>query len=50
MNGNSGNYNLFALDGRGGKNFKDILEYGYDGEIKVGDIIETEPGVNDWTC
>lgn len=42
--GTTGNYGAVALGLRGADSFKDNVKYGYDGEIRVGDLIDTEPG------
>lgn len=42
--GYHGNYGALALGGRGACNFKSKTLYGYDGEIEIGDMIDTEPG------
>lgn len=42
--GNTGNYAAIAAGGTGGSVYRDNLLYGYDGTIKVGDLIETETG------
>lgn len=39
-----GNFAPLALDGVGAKNYNDQVKYGYEGTIKVGDFISTEPG------
>lgn len=39
-----GNFGALALGGRGGSTYEENLAHGYDGELKVGDVIETEPG------
>lgn len=39
-----GNFGALALGGNGASVFRANLKYGYDGEIKVGDILTTEPG------
>ncbi|WBW95544.1 TadE/TadG family type IV pilus assembly protein [Oceanirhabdus sp. W0125-5] len=39
-----GNFGILALSGPGGKLYEQDLRYGYDGELKVGDIIETQTG------
>lgn len=40
----NGNFNAIALGGTGASDLLDNALYGYDGEIEVGDIIDTEPG------
>lgn len=42
--GVSGNYGVLALGGNGASVYKNNLMYGYQGSIKVGDTIYTEPG------
>lgn len=42
--GYNGNYGPLALGGRGASVLIDNALYGYDGELKVGDFIDTEPG------
>lgn len=42
--GSSGNYGVVALGGSGSQNYEENLKYGYDGVLKVGDVIDTEPG------
>lgn len=44
-NGNSGNYGLLALGGKGSSILRDNIINGYQEELKIGDQIETEPGV-----
>jgi hypothetical protein len=39
-----GNFGCLALGGRGGSNYEENLANGYEGEIEVGDRVETEPG------
>ncbi len=39
-----GNFGILALSGPGAKLYEQDLMYGYDGELKVGDIIETQTG------
>ncbi|NLY56767.1 MAG: hypothetical protein GX058_09725 [Firmicutes bacterium] len=39
-----GNFGALAFGGHGAANYRENLMHGYDGEIKIGDIIETEPG------
>jgi Flp pilus assembly protein TadG len=43
-NGKSGNYGALALGGSGGSNYRTNLMYGYKEEIKIGDVLGTEPG------
>ncbi|MGB7606470.1 MAG: TadE/TadG family type IV pilus assembly protein [Lutisporaceae bacterium] len=46
----TGNYGALALGGTGATNYKNNLQYGYHGEIGIGDLVEigedmeTEPG------
>jgi hypothetical protein len=46
----SGNYGALALGGTGGINYRNNLQYGYHGDIEIGDMIaigedmDTEPG------
>jgi hypothetical protein len=42
--GYNGNYGALALGGRGASVLIDNALYGYDGELKIGDFIDTEPG------
>lgn len=48
--GYTGNYGALALGGTGALNYKNNLQYGYHGEIGIGDLVEigedleTEPG------
>lgn len=42
--GNSGNYGALALGGNGACVYKNNLMYGYQGSLKVGDTVYTEPG------
>ena len=42
--GNNGNYGPLALGGTGASVLIDNALYGYDGELKIGDFIDTEPG------
>lgn len=42
--GQGPNYGALALGGNGASRYRDNLKYGYNGEIKVGDILTTEPG------
>lgn len=39
-----GNFGILALSGPGAKLYEQDLMYGFDGEIKVGDIIDTQTG------
>lgn len=39
-----GNFGGLALGGRGAKNYENNLANGYAGELKIGDVVETEPG------
>lgn len=40
----AGNFGILALEGPGAKTYEDNLRTGYDGEIQIGDIIETQTG------
>jgi len=42
--GYHGNYGMIALGGNGASVLIYNMLYGYDGEVKVGDFIDTEPG------
>lgn len=42
--GSNGNYGCLALGGSGACNYRFNILNGYDGELKVGDYVETEPG------
>lgn len=42
--GYHGNYSALALGGNGANNYRDNIKYGYDGKLKIGDWISTEPG------
>ncbi|GAA0591054.1 hypothetical protein GCM10009001_03850 [Virgibacillus siamensis] len=39
-----GNFGVLALDGPGAKNYEQTLKYGFDEQLEVGDVIETESG------
>ena len=39
-----GNFGVLALGGPGAKTYEDNLRYGYQDEIKIGDILETQTG------
>jgi hypothetical protein len=39
-----GNFGVLALSGPGAKLYEQDLAYGYDGELKTGDIVDTETG------
>ncbi|MDI6869857.1 MAG: pilus assembly protein TadG-related protein [Bacillota bacterium] len=39
-----GNFGCLALGGRGAQNYEENLLQGYDGELQIGDVVETEPG------
>lgn len=39
-----GNFGALALGGRGGANYRENLEEGYEGELRLGDVVESEPG------
>lgn len=43
-NNQQGNFGALALGGNGANNFRNNIKYGYDGYLKVGDKIPTEPG------
>jgi len=40
----SGNFGALALGGSGLSNLLDNVEFGYDGPVAVGDLLDTEPG------
>jgi Flp pilus assembly protein TadG len=40
----SSNYGAIALGGNGASTFRDNLKYGYNGSIRIGDHVDTEPG------
>ena len=42
--GSNGNYGCLALGGTGASNYRFNILNGYDGELKVGDCVDTEPG------
>lgn len=42
----TGNFGALALGTPGAKSYLQNLMYGYDEEIKIGDILDTEPGNN----
>lgn len=42
--GEHGNFGALALGGYGAGNYEDNLREGYDGWLKIGDVVETEPG------
>jgi len=42
--GTTGNYGALALGGKGGRNYRDNLLYGYDSRINAGDWLYTETG------
>lgn len=42
--GSNGNYGCLALGGNGASNYRYNILYGYDGELEVGDYVNTEPG------
>lgn len=42
--GEWGNYGALALGGSGGNIYRDNIMYGYQGELHIGDEVETEPG------
>ncbi|HET7656779.1 MAG TPA: pilus assembly protein TadG-related protein [Bacillales bacterium] len=39
-----GNFGVLALGGEGASTYYHNLRYGYDGELKIGDVIETQTG------
>lgn len=39
-----GNFGAIALGGRGASNYRDNIIYGYGGLVRVGDVLDTEPG------
>lgn len=42
--GSTGNYGPLALSGSGASDYEDDLKYGYEGTIKIGDLLTTKPG------
>ncbi|HET7626841.1 MAG TPA: pilus assembly protein TadG-related protein [Bacillales bacterium] len=40
----TGNFGVLSLGGGGADRYYDNLRYGFDGELRVGDIVETETG------
>lgn len=40
----SGNFGVLALEGPGAKTYEDSLTYGFDEDLKVGDIVNTQTG------
>lgn len=40
----TGNFGILALEGPGGKSYSEALMHGFDGELKVGDVINTQTG------
>jgi len=42
--GSNGNYGALALSGRGGSTYVNNIINGYNGHLRVGDYVETEPG------
>lgn len=40
----SGNYGALAFEFRGASSYENNLKYGYNGKIRVGDWVSTEPG------
>lgn len=42
--GSNGNYGCLALGGNGASNYRQNILYGYDGELRVGDYVDTETG------
>ncbi len=39
-----GNWGPLALGGTGASNFEQNVEYGYQGQVSIGDMVTTEPG------
>lgn len=39
-----GNFGILALGGTGSKNYEENIREGYQGLLRVGDMVETEPG------
>ncbi|VBB06613.1 Hypothetical protein LUCI_1849 [Lucifera butyrica] len=42
--GYNGNYGGLALGGNGANVYRNNIEYGYDGNLSIGDSVSTEPG------
>lgn len=42
--GYSGNYGALALGGHGANKYRDNIDYGYSGQLRMGDWVSTEPG------
>ncbi len=42
--GQQGNYGVVSLGGTGSKVYENNIKYGYNGTLKVGDLIDTETG------
>lgn len=42
--GDNGNYGPVSLGGNGANVYRNNIKYGYNGKLRVGDIIYTEPG------
>ena len=40
----TGNFGALALAGPGAKTYEQNLKYGFDGELKIGDILDTQTG------
>ncbi|GAB3057300.1 pilus assembly protein TadG-related protein [Salinicoccus sesuvii] len=40
----NGNFGILALDGPGARSYRESLKYGFDEELKVGDIVNTQTG------
>lgn len=40
----TGNFGALALAGPGAKTYEENLKYGFDGELKIGDILDTQTG------
>ncbi len=43
--GSQGNYGFLALGGTGASVLENNVMYGYSGELHVGDVVESEPGI-----
>lgn len=42
--GENGNYGGLALGGKGAANYRNLIINGYESELRVGDLVQTEPG------
>lgn len=42
--GENGNYGAISLGGTGADRYRDNLMYGYNEKLRIGDIVETQPG------